>query len=105
VLALEYEAYEPMVEKVGQRLLAEAAERFEVVHLAAAHRVGRLAVGEAAVIIVASAAHRDAAFQACRYVIDRIKHEAPIWKKEYHPDGAEWVLCSHGHAPAEVAEA
>lgn len=95
VLRLEYEAYAPLAVAEGKRVLAEALEQFEIEQAACAHRTGELAVGELAVWVGVSAAHREGAFQACRYIIDEIKRRLPIWKKEYYADGsAEWVNCT-----------
>jgi molybdopterin synthase catalytic subunit len=105
VLRLEYEVYEPLARKEGARIIAEAAERFGPLSAAAVHRTGLLELGEVAVAVVVSAAHRDEAFRACRYIIDEAKLRLPIWKKEYFADGhAEWVNCqrcaAHAHAHA-----
>lgn len=92
---LEYEAYGPLAVREGEAVIAEAMNRFEITHAACVHRVGALAIGDMAVWVGVSAAHRDAAFRACRYIIDEIKHRVPIWKKEYFTDGtAEWVNCA-----------
>jgi molybdopterin synthase catalytic subunit/rhodanese-related sulfurtransferase len=94
VLRLEYEAYEPLAIKEGERIVAEALERFGVRRIACVHRTGDLAVGELAVWVGVAAAHRDEAFAACRYVIDEVKHRVPIWKKEHYGDGdSGWVNC------------
>jgi len=88
---LEYEAYRPMAE---ERLLAIATDlqgRHPGARVAILHRVGTLTVGEVAVAIAASAPHRAAAFDACREAIERLKREAPIWKKEIGADGEEWI--------------
>ena len=96
VLALEYEAYVSLAEKEGALIVAEAMENFSLARCCAVHRVGRLAIGEIAVVVGVSAAHRDAAFAACRFVIDQIKERVPIWKKETYESGeSEWVLCQH----------
>jgi molybdopterin synthase catalytic subunit len=87
VLRLAYDAYAPLATKEGERILAEARERFAVAHVACTHRTGILAIGEVAVWVGAAAAHRDAAFAACRYVIDEVKKRVPIWKKEFYADG------------------
>ncbi|MGA8534601.1 MAG: molybdenum cofactor biosynthesis protein MoaE [Candidatus Tumulicola sp.] len=88
---LTYEAYEPMAVAEFERIAGEARERFGDVRLAIAHRTGDLALGEIAVAITAAAAHRQAAFDACRYAIDEVKRRAPIWKKERYSDGvSEW---------------
>ena len=92
VVSLEYEAYAALAEQEGARILEEARQRFAVARVGAVHRTGRLAVGDLAVWVGASAAHRDAAFAACRYVIDELKRRVPIWKREHYADGsAEWV--------------
>lgn len=91
VVALEYEAYPEMAERVFAEIAAEAAARFEIRQVAIHHRSGRLLVGDAAVVVAVSAAHRGAAFDACEYAIDQLKARAPIWKKEFGPDGAVWV--------------
>jgi molybdopterin synthase catalytic subunit len=95
VLRLEYEAYESLGVKEGERILAEAAERFAIRKAACVHRVGRLEIGEMAVWVGVSAAHRDAAFAACRYIIDEVKDRVPIWKKEHYAAGESgWINCA-----------
>jgi molybdopterin synthase catalytic subunit len=91
VNALEYEAYPEMAESVFAQIATEAKSQYAVTDVAVHHRVGRLEVGEPSVVIAVSAPHRGAAFQACEYVIDQLKARAPIWKKEFGPDGAVWV--------------
>lgn len=91
VTRLEYEAYEPMAERELESIADEAVERFGALHVLVHHRVGVLALGEAAVTVVVSTAHRAAAFDACRFVIEELKKRVPIWKKEVFVDGAEWV--------------
>jgi molybdopterin synthase catalytic subunit len=94
VIALHYEAYEPLALAEGQGILDEAAARFGSVRVAAAHRHGSLAPGEVAVVVVAAAPHRQEAFAACRWIIDEIKERLPVWKREHYADGAsEWVGC------------
>lgn len=88
---LEYEAYEPMAEKEMRKIAAQVALRWPEARVAIAHRVGRLAIGEAAVMIAASAPHRAEAFEACRFAIDTLKQSVPIWKKEFAEDGTYWV--------------
>lgn len=91
-VAIEYEAYGPMAESEMERIAKSLADEFPQACIRIRHRVGRLAVGEPSVAIVATAPHRDAAFAACRTAIERIKKEVPIWKKEIRPDGSsEWV--------------
>jgi molybdopterin synthase catalytic subunit len=91
VLRLEYEAYVPMAEQEMHAIATEAGERFGVTHLLVHHRIGTLAIGDAAVAVVVSTPHRAAAFDACRYMIEELKQRVPIWKKEIFQDGAEWV--------------
>ncbi|MCY3823343.1 MAG: molybdenum cofactor biosynthesis protein MoaE [Nitrospinae bacterium] len=106
VTHLEYHAYPAMAEKKMRQVAEEIEERFGVTHLAIAHRVGTLAIGEVAVGIAAASAHRDAAFKACRYAIDRIKQIVPIWKKEYGEDGVAWVEgCAVDAETAEPSKA
>jgi molybdopterin synthase catalytic subunit len=102
VRGLEYEAFEALGVREGERIIAEAIARFGVAHAACAHRVGALAVGELAVWVGVSAAHRDEAFRACRYIIDEVKHRLPIWKKEYYLNGdSGWVNCERCAAAPE----
>lgn len=91
VTKLEYEAYAPMAEKVMAAICDEAASKWPGVRAAVDHRVGSLSLGDAAVVVVASAPHRADAFAACSYVIDRLKEDAPIWKREHGSDGISWV--------------
>lgn len=88
---LEYEAYAPMAERVFAEIAAEAEARWTLEGIAVHHRVGSLGVGERSVAIAVSAVHRSEAFEACRFVIDRLKALAPIWKRETGPDGTKWV--------------
>ena len=91
VRRLEYEAFEPLAIKEGERIIAEATARFGVEHAACVHRTGSLEIGERAVWVGVAARHRDEAFRACRYIIDEVKHRLPIWKKEHFEDGAVWA--------------
>jgi sulfur-carrier protein adenylyltransferase/sulfurtransferase len=103
---LEYEAFEPLAVKEGERIVAEAIERFGVEHAACAHRIGDLTIGEMAVWVGVSARHRDEAFRACRYIIDEVKHRVPIWKKEHYENGdSGWVNCERCAAPATTEAA
>ena len=88
---LEYEAYPAMATKVMAELCDEIEREVPGTRLAVEHRVGRLAIGDVAVVIAAAAPHRAEAFAACRAMIDRLKDRVPIWKKEVGVDGAEWV--------------
>ena len=87
VLRLAYQAYAPLAQSEGERILADARERFAIVDARCVHRVGTLEIGEVAVWVGVSAAHRDAAFAACRHVIDEVKQRVPIWKNEHYADG------------------
>jgi molybdopterin synthase catalytic subunit len=91
VLWLEYEAYEPLAIKAFTRIDEEAGERWPSIALAIHHRVGRLEIGDASVVIAAASPHRPEAFAACRYAIERIKQIAPIWKHEHFEGGAVWI--------------
>jgi len=103
---LEYEAFEPLAIKEGERILAEAISRFEVDHASCVHRVGDLAIGDMAVWVGVSARHRDEAFRACRYIIDEVKHRVPIWKKEHYVNGdSGWVNCERCAAPSAHTDA
>lgn len=90
-LHLDYEAYEEMALKQMHLLRSEAIEHFGVREVAIVHRLGRLMVGETSIFIVVASAHRGAAFEACRWVIDTLKKTVPIWKKEQFADGAVWA--------------
>ena len=90
-LHLDYEAYEEMALRQMQMLREEAISRFGVREVAIVHRLGRLVVGETSVLIAVASAHRGAAFDACRYVIDTLKKTVPIWKSEQFVDGAVWA--------------
>jgi molybdopterin synthase catalytic subunit len=91
VSLLEYEAYGAMAERELARICDELEREIPGVRLAVLHRVGRLDVGELAVVCAASAPHREEAFRACRNLIDRIKSRVPIWKREHGPDGPYWI--------------
>ncbi|GAC1670331.1 MAG: molybdenum cofactor biosynthesis protein MoaE [Steroidobacteraceae bacterium] len=91
---LEYEAFEALAVREGERILADAVARFGVTHAGCVHRVGDLKVGELAVWVGVSAPHRDEAFRACRFIIDEVKQRVPIWKKEHYQSGdSGWVNC------------
>ncbi|MFB3853392.1 MAG: molybdenum cofactor biosynthesis protein MoaE [Vicinamibacterales bacterium] len=91
VLWLEYESYEPLAVAVFRKILDEAATRWPDARLAIHHRVGRVEVGEASVVIAARSPHRGSAFAACRYAIERVKQVAPIWKHEFFEGGDVWI--------------
>jgi len=90
-LYLEYEAYNAMALAGMRAIVAEMRRRFPVDRAAMIHRLGRIEIGETAVLVVVSSAHRAAAFDACRFGIDELKRRVPIWKKEYFADGAVWA--------------
>jgi molybdopterin synthase catalytic subunit len=98
VRGLSYSSYRALAETEGERILAEARQRFDIVAAACVHRVGELAVGEMAVWVGVSAAHRGPAFEACRWIIDEVKSRVPIWKNERYADGeGQWL---HPQPPA-----
>jgi sulfur-carrier protein adenylyltransferase/sulfurtransferase len=102
VTRLEYEAFVALAEKEGARIVQAAIENFGVAQAACVHRVGSLELGDVAVWVGVSAAHRDEAFRACRFIIDEVKHRLPIWKKEHYVNGdSGWVNCercaTHAH--------
>ena len=90
-LYLDYEAYEPMAVTKLKALAEQALAQFAVREVAVVHRLGRLEIGETSVLIVVASAHRGAAFDACRWLIDTLKKTVPIWKKEHFEDGAVWA--------------
>src|SRR2546430_2001471 len=92
VTAIEYSAYEEMVDGELGRIVAEVGERWTGARVAVRHRLGLIPVGEASIAIVTAAPHRAQAFEACRYVIEEVKRRVPVWKKELRADGSEtWV--------------
>jgi molybdopterin synthase catalytic subunit len=94
VLKLEYEAFADLAVKEGQRIVDEALQKYAITGAACVHRVGLLEIGDMAVWVGAAAAHRGAAFDACRYIIDEVKQRVPIWKKEHYASGdSGWVNC------------
>lgn len=91
---LEYEAYAPLAGKEGERIIAEARERWPIIAARCVHRTGMLEIGDCAVWVGVVSPHRDEAFAACRYIIDEVKVRLPIWKKEHYTDGdSGWVNC------------
>lgn len=99
---LEYEAYRPMALAQMRAIVAEMHRRFAIRRVALAHRLGRLEIGESSVLIAVSAPHRSAAFEACRFAIESLKHSVPIWKKEHFADGEVWV---EGATPGPIGAA
>jgi molybdopterin synthase catalytic subunit len=100
VLRLAYQAYPALALAEGERILAETRRRFAIEHVLCVHRTGELEIGELAVWVGVSAAHRDAAFAACRHVIDEVKARVPIWKNEFYADGASGWLHPDGRPVA-----
>lgn len=92
VTRLEYEAFEALGVREGERIMQEARERFGVTRALCVHRLGDLGLKEVAVWVGVAAAHRDEAFKACRYIIDEVKQRVPIWKREHYREGdADWL--------------
>jgi len=107
VSRLEYEAFQELALKEGERIVTEALARFPIEHALCIHRVGSLELTDMAVWVGVSAAHRAEAFDACRFIIDEVKHRVPIWKKEHYRDGdSGWVNCERcATAPHHAAHA
>jgi MoaE-MoaD fusion protein len=102
-LYLDYEAYEAMALQQMESLAAQAVQQFQIRDVALVHRLGRLEIGETSVLIAVASAHRAAAFEACRWLIDTLKRTVPIWKREYFSDGAVWA--DGEPFPAEIPRA
>jgi molybdopterin synthase catalytic subunit len=101
VVSLEYEAYVPMALKNMTEIENQSRQRWNLHDINIVHRIGKVAVGEPSIVIAVSSAHRDEAFQACRFLIDQLKMVVPIWKREYFADGSvEWSLQTHAQAAA-----
>lgn len=96
VVWLEYEAYESMAVAETRKIIEEAAGRWELMGWAVSHRIGTLKPGEVAVAVAVSTKHRKASFEACQYIIDKLKEKVPIFKKEVFDDGAEWISAKPG---------
>ena len=103
VTHLEYEAYEPLASKALDQICDEAVREWPGVRLAVHHRIGRLAIGEASIVIAAASAHRADAFAACRYVIERVKQIVPIWKHEFFEGGEVWIEGATANPQDEAA--
>jgi molybdopterin synthase catalytic subunit len=102
---LEYEAYLDLAEKEGARVLAEARAKFAILSAACVHRVGHLQIGDLAVWAGVTAEHREAAFDACRYIINEMKARVPIWKKEHYADGGPAWIAGGGGSERNGTEA
>lgn len=103
VSALTYEVYAELALKEGRRIIEEATQRFQILEALAMHRYGRLDLEDIAVSVIVTSSHRDAAFSACRYIIDELKHRVPIWKQEHYKSGQhEWIGCETCRQSAEL---
>jgi molybdopterin synthase catalytic subunit len=91
VVWLEYEAYEGMAVTETKKIIEEASQRFKLMGWAVSHRVGTLKPGEVAVVVAVATRHRKESFEACQFIIDKLKEHVPIFKKEVFEDGAEWI--------------
>lgn len=95
---LEYEAFVPLAEKTIREIVAIAKEKWQLHFAFCIHRIGKLEVGESAVVVITSHSHRGESYEANKYIIDRVKHEAPIWKNEFYLDGtSQWGGSCHCH--------
>ena len=103
VTRLEYEAFHELAVEEGERIVAEARARFPIKHALCIHRTGSLGLSDLAVWVGVSSEHRAEAFEACRFIIDEVKHRVPIWKKEHYAGGdSGWVNCERCAAPAHA---
>ncbi|MFZ5971915.1 MAG: molybdenum cofactor biosynthesis protein MoaE [Bacteroidota bacterium] len=100
VVWLEYEAYESMAVAETRKIIDEAAQKWSLLGWAVSHRVGTLKPGEVAVVVAVSSKHRKESFEACQFIIEQLKHQVPIFKKEVFEDGEEWVSAKPEAAPA-----
>jgi len=100
VLFLEYEAYAPMAEKTLNQVRDEILSKWDV-KIAIHHRIGRVDIGQTSLLVAVGSAHREAAFEACKYSVDRIKEIVPIWKKEHFVGGEIWIGDADGFRPIE----
>ncbi len=105
VLYLEYEAYRPMADNMLAKVAEEMKAKWPVGEVAIFHRLGRLEIGEASLVVAVAASHRKEAFEACQYSIDRIKQIVPIWKKEFFEGGEVWVGSQEDASADEAVEA
>ena len=105
VLFLEYEAYRPMADQQLARVAEEMHDRWDLTGVAIHHRLGKLEIGEASLVVAVSSAHRKEAFDACHFSIDRIKQIVPIWKKEFFEGGEVWVGSQSDFDPVHTKQA
>jgi molybdopterin synthase catalytic subunit len=103
VTHLEYEAYEPLAVKALDQIRGECATEWPDARLAVHHRIGRMEIGEASIVIAAASAHRADAFAVCRYVIERVKQIVPIWKHEFFEGGDVWIEGATANPADEAA--
>lgn len=99
---LSYECYVPMAEKMIRQILTDALAKYELHYVLCQHRIGKVAIGESAVVVITGASHRQEAYTANRYIIDRVKYEVPIWKREYFEDGE--VVWAHNSGKQEFGD-
>jgi molybdopterin synthase catalytic subunit len=97
ITEMELEAYEDVATRDLEKIAHDATEQFSLLHVDIIHRIGRLAVGENIVIIIVAAGHREEAYRGSRFIIEAIKADVPIWKKELTKNGGRWVSGEHGH--------
>ena len=98
--SLEYEVYNTLAVKEGEKIILQAKEKFDILDAYGVHREGHLQIGELAVWIVVTSKHRNEAFNACRFIIDEVKVRLPVWKKEHYSDKSkksQWVYCAEEH--------
>lgn len=95
VMSLSYSAYESMAIKQGHKIVVEAIKRFDIHHAVCVHRIGELNIGDMAIFVGVGSSHRSAAFDACRYILDTVKKDVPIWKKEFYADSEEPLWLSN----------
>lgn len=100
VVWLEYEAYESMAVAETRKIIDEASSKWELMGWAVSHRIGTLKPGETAVVVAVATKHRKASFEACQFIIDKLKETVPIFKKEVFEDGAEWISARPASSPA-----
>ena len=103
VLHLEYEAYRPMALRKLREIADEIVQKWRIEDVSIVHRIGRLEIEDISLVVAVASPHRREAFQACGYVVDRIKESVPIWKKEVFEDGQEWVGCQSHAVSAPVS--
>lgn len=103
VQALEYEGYPDMVQPQIDRWFQEAHNQWDLTTIQIRYRLGLVSVGEISVVVIVAASHRRDAFAACRFIVERIKHDAPIWKREWFDDGTtQWSQCDEHHDPVHA---